>query len=259
MSSEDDKLNRVTDFYGRLVPFYHLIFPDWNASIDSQASNLDSIIRDTWGQEVISVLDVSCGIGTQCLGLTMRGYRVSASDLSAEAVERAKCEAKQRGLMIEFCVGDMREAFRHHARTFDMVISCDNSVPHLLTDADILSAFRSFHQCLRPGGGCLVSVRDYEEEDRTGQTIKLYGTRREKGVTYLILQTWDWHGQTYDLNMYFIEDRGSLKCRIHVMRSRYYAVGIRKLMALLDDAGFENVARLDGRFFQPVIVGTRRT
>jgi hypothetical protein len=41
------------------------------------------------------------------------------------------------------------------------------------------------------------------------------------------------------------------------MRATYYAVGIDTLLSLLEEAGFRNVQRLDGRFFQPVVVGTR--
>lgn len=36
-------------FYDELTPFYHLIFPDWEASIRRQADALDSIIRERWG------------------------------------------------------------------------------------------------------------------------------------------------------------------------------------------------------------------
>jgi hypothetical protein len=42
------------------------------------------------------------------------------------------------------------------------------------------------------------------------------------------------------------------------MRGRYYAVTTHTLIRLMQEAGFVEVQRLDGRFFQPVIVGTRR-
>ena len=87
---------------------------------------LDSVIREVWGSDASCVLDVSCGIGTQALGLARLGYRVTASDLSPEEVGRAKREAAARGLSIAFSVADMRQAFTHHAQEFDIVISCDN-------------------------------------------------------------------------------------------------------------------------------------
>jgi SAM-dependent methyltransferase len=250
--------NDSREFYADLAPLYHLIYPDWEASVGRQATALDSIIRETWGDGVRTILDVSCGIGTQAIGLANLDYAVAASDLSGAAVARAKTEATKRGLKVDFSVADMREAFTHHERQFDIVISCDNSVPHLLTDNDILTAFRQFHQCTRPGGGCIVSVRDYEKEDLSKQQIKPYGIRDEVGVRWLLWQVWDPHGVTYDVSMYFVEDRGEPECRTHMMRSTYYAVGIQKLITLMKQAGFEDVRRLDERFFQPVITGTRK-
>lgn len=251
-------MNETNEFYGGLTPMYHLIYPDWEGSMQRQASWLDSIMREFWGQDVSSVLDVSCGIGTQAIGLATHGYEITASDLSPAEVERAKAEAARRHLSIGLSVADMRDAFRHHRREFDVVISCDNSIPHLLTDEDILSAFRQFFRCTRPGGGCLVTVRDYEREDLSKQQIKPYGVRDEDGVRWLLWQVWDPHGTTYNVTMYVVEDRGGSECRTHVFRSTYYAVGIPRLMELMKEAGFEEVRRVDNRFFQPVITGTRK-
>jgi SAM-dependent methyltransferase len=247
----------VTDFYNRITPFYHLIYPDWEASIARQAAELDSLIQEHWDAPLKNVLDVACGIGTQSLGLARLGYAVAASDLSGAAVDRARREAQARGLHIDFSVTDMREAYPHHGKQFDLVIACDNAVPHLLTDADLLEAFRQMHLCVRAGGGCLISVRDYDKEERSGVQVKPFGLRVEEARKYLMFQVWEFHGLVYDLSMYFVEDRGTAECVTHVMRSKYYAVGTDKLMQLMSEAGFSDVRRLDGRFFQPVIVGTR--
>lgn len=245
-------------FYAGLTPLYHLIYPDWGQSVERQAGELDALIRELWGEKVHSVLDASCGIGTQALGLAQLGYEVTASDLSPEAIERAKMEAQQRNLQIAFSVADMREAFTHHGRKFDAVISCDNSVPHLLTDDEIRKALRQFYLCTRPGGGCLISVRDYEKEDFSRQQIKPYGIRVQDGIRWLIWQVWDPHETTYDLSIYFVEDSGGTECRAHVFRSTYYAVSIPRLMELMKEAGFADVCRADDRFFQPVLIGTRK-
>jgi SAM-dependent methyltransferase len=247
----------VEQFYDDLSPFYHLIFPDWEASIHRQAAALNDIIRERWDEPPLSILDVACGIGTQTLGLAALGHRVTASDISPKAVERAAREADARGLAVRFAVADMREAAAHHREQFDLVIACDNSVPHLLTDADLLAAFEQLFACTRPGGGCLISVRDYDQEERSGVQVKPYGVREEGESRYLIWQVWEFHGPLYDLAMYFVEDRGGAECTTRVIRSRYYAVGIDKLMELMRQAGFALVERIDGRFYQPVLVGRR--
>jgi SAM-dependent methyltransferase len=250
--------NTVTQFYAGLAPFYQLVYGDWEASIKRQAEQLDAIMRKTWGTSIRNVLDVSCGIGTQCLGLAVLGYQITASDLSPEEIDRARREAAKRDLSMDFTVADMRQAHAHHNRQFDLVLSCDNSVPHLLTDTEILKAFRQFFACTLPGGGCLISVRDYEQEDITGQKAKLYGIREEAGKSYLVFQRWDCHDDLYDVSMYFIEDDGGVGCKTHVMRSTYYAVHISRLLELMAEAGFVDVRRLNNQFFQPVILGTRK-
>jgi hypothetical protein len=68
----------------------------------------------------------------------------------------------------------MRQAHHHHGSGFDVVISCDNSLPHLLTDDDMLVALKEMLASLSAGGGCIVSVRDYETEERGTNIVKPY-------------------------------------------------------------------------------------
>jgi SAM-dependent methyltransferase len=247
----------MADFYDDFTPFFHLIFQDWDASIQRQGGQLKSIIEAAWPGHA-TILDVSCGIGTQAIALAREGFRVTASDLSAGAVERARRESALRGQDVAFSVCDMRRAHAHHGSGFDVVISCDNSVPHLLDDGDILLAFREMFACLRPGGGCLVSVRDYDQEPRGRNIVKPYGAREENGKRYFPFQVWDFEGEHYDFTLFVIEeDLASREVRTHVMRSRYYAIGTDRLLALLKEAGFQRVSRLDGGYYQPVLIGTR--
>ena len=97
-------------YYSNLAPFYHLFYPNWEESINCQAAMFDCVIKEKWGN-VSTVLDVSCGIGTQAIGLAKLGYDVTGSDLSPEAIERAKREATNRDLSISLSVADMRYAY----------------------------------------------------------------------------------------------------------------------------------------------------
>jgi len=246
------------DFYENLTPFYHLVYHDWQRSIQRQAAQLQTIIKTHWGDDVHTILDVSCGIGTQTLGLAHLGYRVVASDLSAAAVERAKQEAEQRRLKITFSVADMRQAYTHQQQQFDMVIACDNAVPHLLTDDDLLQAFQQFFKCTRAGGGVIVTVRDYDKVERTGIHLEPEGVRSEDGQRYILFQVWEFEGDIYETSLYVVKDEGGQECLTRVMRGQYYAVGTGKLMRLMAQAGYEQVERLDDVFFQPVLIGLKR-
>lgn len=240
-------------FYDDLAPDYHLLFDSWEASMVRQSEWLHSFIQREW-PTTRSVLDAAAGIGTQSLGLAALGYRVTASDTSARALERTCREAEARGLDVPTITADLRD-LPTGSSDFDLVIACDNALPHLLSDDEILRALRECHRCVRPGGGCLFSVRDYAEPG-VGSEIYPYGVRQTAEGRAILFQVWDWDGLYYDMSLYIVCDRGT-KVATQVFRSRYYAVPPSRLLELIAEAGFGNVRRIDDGFYQPVLVGTK--
>jgi SAM-dependent methyltransferase len=247
----------TADFYDRLAPFYHLNYQDWEASIHRQAAALDALLRAEGVAPPAAVLDAACGVGTQSLGLAALGYRVTGSDLSPASVARAREEAAKRGVEVRFSVADMRALPAGHAGAFDVVMACDNAVPHLLSDGEILAAFREFHRCTVPGGVCLVSVRDYAEETRRGVQARPPVVHEEDGVRRVVFQVWDFDGPLYDLSIYVVEDAPGEEPGVRVARGRYYAVHVAVLERLMREAGFSEVRRIDEAFYQPVVLGRR--
>lgn len=242
-------------FYDQLAPYYHLLYPDWQASIDRQAAGLGAVLTEFGVAPGAPILDAACGIGTQCLGLAGDGYDVSASDISVAALQRAEEEAARRGLRIAFSVADLRELSTVHTRSFDAVIACDNAIPHLLSDAEIRRALEECRACLRPGGVLLISVRDYDRIERKTPDVRPHGSRTESDREYYAEQEWRWDGDQYDLLVRLIEDAPGVPRRVHEFHSRYYAIGLATLERLVLEAGFVRVERRDSFFFQPLLVG----
>jgi glycine/sarcosine N-methyltransferase len=248
--------------YDEIAGLYHLIYRDWHAAITQQGAALDAIIRKHVGPSPRAILDVSCGIGTQALGLAALGHEVTASDLSSAAVQRARREAAQRDLAIDFTVADMRRCAEVHGSGFDVVLSADNSIPHLLSDEAIGEALGNFYRCIRPGGIAILGVRDYAAEDRSSPRLVPYGFRSDRDDRYFVVQTRDWDGDFYDVGMYFIrEARGSRPATVTGGVSRYYAVRIDRLVPLLEQSSFIEIQRLDGVLseHQPLLVARRGT
>jgi SAM-dependent methyltransferase len=75
--------------------YYPELDPDLARALDAQAL--------TSGR----ALDLGTGPGTQAFALAQRGFEVTASDLSAHAVERAQSEGAARGLAIRFVQDDI--------------------------------------------------------------------------------------------------------------------------------------------------------
>jgi len=250
--------NMIEAFYDGLAPFYKWLHADWNASVAHQASILDGVIREFFGAHVRQILDAACGVGTQTLGLAELGYCLTASDISSAAIGQARDEAHQRSLVIDFRVADMRQLWKVHQRTFDLIIACDNAIPHLLSDADILTALEQFHCCTVPGGGCIISVRDYAAMQRGGRQFYprlIHDTDQGRMVLF---DVWEFDGDYYDLTIFVVVDDGQAEAQTHVIRGgRYYCVSTETLEKLFRQAGFVDVRTLKGRFFQPLIVAQK--
>jgi SAM-dependent methyltransferase len=245
----------VREFYDALAPLYHLVYDDWEASVARQGAALASLIGEYWGEDVRSVLDAALGIGTQALGLLARGFRVTGSDLSVGAVARAQREAVARGLPLVCLVADFR-ALPVRSASFDVVLVCDNSLPHLETETDIQTALAEYLRCVRPGGGCLISMRDYGPPPPSGTVeVRPYGERLWAGRRYHLCQVWNWRGPRYDLS-FEITAGDTSEASATVLRSSYLAIPVEKIAGLMRAVGFEDVRRVDERFFQPVLVGT---
>jgi len=200
-------------FYDELAPFYPLLYSNWDDAVSRQGLALSNLLRELGVVRGDIVLDAACGVGTQALGLLGQGHRVVASDLSAGAVARFRTELERRALQAEVRVDDMRTLANAQPASAAAVIACDNSVPHLLSDAEIGRAFASFHRTLKPGGWMVISVRDYASIERRNPDVRPHGLRRDGDRRFLAVQVWEWDADQYDLRLYLTVE--SVACAKH--------------------------------------------
>ena len=248
----------IESYYNHLAPYYRYIFQDWEKSVVWHAEVIDGVIREYFGPHPRRLLDAACGIGTQCIGLAQLDYKVSASDISEVELSLAREEATRRSLFIEFIKADMRELREAHQGMFDLVIACDNAIPHLLSEEDILLAFQQFYKCTSEKGGCIISVRDYASMDLEGTRIYPRTIHQEPGRRLVLFDVWEFDGSYYDFATYIVEDRGETKAYTHIIRGgRYYCVSIEVLKKLLVQAGFSRVADVREKYHQPILIGLK--
>lgn len=242
-------------FYDELAPDYHLIFTDWDAAIAWEAGIIAGLLREL-GLTSGAVLDASCGIGTQAIGLAQAGFVVTATDISPASVARCAREASARGLAVATGVADLRVLDLGGAGGFDAAVSFDNALPHLLDDADLAAACAALRRILRPGGVLLASVRDYDEilrERPSGDPPRRFVTGDGERIVF---QVWDWlSDDRYDVR-HFIMARDPAGWTVSERTTTYRALPRAALSDALGRAGFEDVAwRMPAEtgFYQPIV------
>jgi glycine/sarcosine N-methyltransferase len=246
----------VVDFYEGLAADYHLVYGDrWEDAVEQQGAALDRLIRGE-RPDASDVLDCSCGIGTQAIGLARRGYRVTGTDISERSIERARVEAARLGADVSLGVADFRD-LAPVAGDFDVVISCDNAIPHLLDDAEVSQALGAMRSKLRPGGLLVISTRDYDkalvERSAVAPPLLVAGPPRR-----VVVRLHDWDGPEsplYTVRFFVLtEQDGSWALTHH--SGRYRALTAGALTRSAQDAGFDAVTWRTGEevgYHQPVM------
>jgi glycine/sarcosine N-methyltransferase len=230
----------VVSFYDDFADDYHLAYGgNWESAVERQGAALDSLIRDEL-RGTRDVLDCSCGIGTQVIGLAQLGYRVVGTDISKGEIERARREAKRLGVEASFAVADFRDLSGVEGQ-FDVVMSCDNAVPHLLEAADVPRALTQMRGKLRPGGLLVITMRDFDqalaERPPMAPPVSIAGPPRRVLVR---LHDWDEHQPCYTVR-YVVLTEIENGWDVTEHSTRYRAIRREELTAATITAGFSDV------------------
>jgi SAM-dependent methyltransferase len=241
--------DQIRGFYDELAEYYHLIFENWDASIERQAKVLGPLLASQGCETPSKILDCSCGIGTQTIGLAALGHQVVASDISSRAVARARREAQRRSLDITFHVSDMTSPEEIAENNFDAVVSMDNALPHL-SPAQLGQASRAIASKLKPNGLFMASIRDYDALILSRPAIQqpaFYGAPGNRRIAH---QVWDWiDDRRYIVHLYITIESGR-GWQAHHFVSEYRSLLREELSNLLREAGFTDI-----RWFMPAESG----
>jgi SAM-dependent methyltransferase len=113
------------------------------------------VVESVSGLAPGAALDLAAGEGRNAVWLAERGWRVTAVDFAAVAVERGRELAAQRGVQVEWRVADVT-AYRPVPGSYDLVLI---SYLHLRA-ADLARVLDSARRALRPGGTLVVVGHD---------------------------------------------------------------------------------------------------
>ena len=138
------------EFWGK---FYPSLFPDERFEIaDEQVEKvLDLVVLGG-----SAVLDLACGPGRHSVALAKKGLRVTAVDLSAFLLEKARERARAASVEVEWVQEDMRRFVR--PETYDLVINMFTAFGYFDDKEDDLKVLRNIHTSLRQDGVFVIDT-----------------------------------------------------------------------------------------------------
>ncbi len=154
-------MDNATSFYDALAPLFD-VMTDWDARLAAEGPFLRAILEEAGAR---SVLDAACGSGGHALWLARQGYAAAGADASPGMIALAQRKAAEASLNIPFWVFDLanlQPANVQGATAFDAVLCLGNSLPHLLTQADLVAALGGMAAVLRPGGVLVLQNLNYD-------------------------------------------------------------------------------------------------
>ncbi len=227
---EDDKLWEIME---------PIMFTE--ARIAYTTDEVDSIKSLCKIQNDETILDLCCGIGRHSLEFTRRGHKVVGVDRTNQYLERARKNAKDENLDIEFILDDMRTF--HRKNSFDVVLSMFTSFSYFEDHEEQILVLRNIYSSLRAGGRFILESMGKEVLAR----IFLRQSWSEWPHGFMLEEREAIENWSKMHNIWiFIERDGSVN-KWDVTHWIYSASEIRKM---LEDVGFSEVkvyGGLDGR------------
>jgi glycine/sarcosine N-methyltransferase len=154
-------MDTTTAFYDALAPMFD-VMTDWDARLTAEGPFLQAQLDAVGARRV---LDAACGSGGHALWLARQGYEVAGVDVSPVMIDLARQKARAARLDVKFRVADLanlQPANPEPATAYDAVFCLGNSLPHLLTQADLAAALRSMANVLRPDGLLILQNLNYD-------------------------------------------------------------------------------------------------
>ena len=118
-------------------------------NINEETEDKNALIEKLLEEQGIkTVLDMTCGTGSQVLYLAQRGYEITGSDLCPDLIKIAQNKAMEMKLDVQFREGDMRNI---NLGQFDAVITIFSAIGHV-SRSDFEKTLQNIRHNLNLGG-----------------------------------------------------------------------------------------------------------
>ena len=203
-------------------------------------------------QNVKTVLDLTCGTGSQVFYLSERGYDVIGSDFSPALIESARNKAKRKHTNISFLKGDMRTV---KVGKFDAVITIFNAIGHV-TEADFERTLKNIRDNLKDDGTYIFDI--FNLQAITDDVIKDFITDIKSTVNGVTFHNHQYSEIEREKGLLISHDQYTIikpnaKLETHSNSFSLKIYTSQELQHLLNKNGFKvlNQYDMDGHAFDP--------
>ena len=145
-----ERHGKIPEWYNKDSEHYDT----FNEDTDNSRTTNSTIEKLLKKHKVKSVLDLTCGTGSQLFWLAKRGYEVVGSDISPGMLKAAEKRAEKEKTPLKLILGDVRTV---KVGEFDAALTIFNAVGHL-TRTGFEKAMRNIHRNLNEGGLYLFDI-----------------------------------------------------------------------------------------------------
>lgn len=210
-------------------------------------------------EKPLKILDTACGTGMHAIELARRGAWVAGADLSEQMIARARLNAAQASVKVNFRpagFGALQAAFTE-ALPVDALLCLGNSLPHVLTRQELRTTLADFAACLRPGGLLLIQNRNFDAVlQRRERWMEPQGYR-EGDAEWIFLRFYDFEPDgTITFNFLTLHRIGEEPWTQQINAARLYPWRRDELQTALLEAGFTSLMAFGGMDGSPFEAST---
>ena len=223
-------------------------FVNWPARLTGEMPFLEAQIRSvqTSNHQELRVLDTACGTGMHAIALNHKGFRLAGADLSAKMIEKAHQNAKEDDTVVDFRVagfGELASTFQASPLfPFHVLLCLGNSLPHALTQAQLLETLRDFKACLQPGGLLLIQNRNFDAILANQQRWMEPQYHREGNKEWIFIRFYDFSANgLIQFNLLTLYRSGNDDWQQTESSALINPLTKKELIEVLSDVGFGNI------------------
>ena len=215
------------EFYENFADRYDSLV-SYENRVNREANFYDSIFKK---YNVNTVLDCACGTGHHVMMLKQLGYDVKGSDLSPAMIEKTRINLEKMNLDAFVKISAFRELTTNFGQKFDAIICVGNSLPHLLSDEDLISALSEINALLSENGILILEQRNYDKLVRDKKRFFPISFRSGEAFLYVL----DFFPTEIIFNIIYINTDSKT---FETYSTTYNILKMEKLRGLLTSTGF---------------------